>query len=74
MTLGSWLKAATSWGAKRKMMSPMTSTAATEQSRPKRMPSFTRSSFWAPMFWEMKVAMAMEKAVTGKKAKPSTLA
>ena len=55
-------------------MSPMTSTAATEQIRPKRMPSFTRSSFWAPMFWEMKVAMAMEKAVTGKKAKPSTLA
>ena len=41
-------------------------------SSPKRMPLRTRSYCFAPMFWETKVVTAIEKAVTGRKAKPST--
>ena len=41
---------------------------------PKRIPLRTRSGLPAPTFWLTKVASAIEKQVTGRKAKPSTLA
>ena len=37
------------------------------------MPRRTRPGCRAPMFWLTKVASAIEKQVTGRKAKPSTL-
>ena len=40
---------------------------------PNFMPLRTRSYWPAPTFWLTKVASAIEKQVTGKKAKPSTL-
>lgn len=55
------------------MHRPTISAISTEQREPNFMPFFTRSGWPAPTFWLTKVANAIEKQVTGRKAKPSTL-
>ena len=72
MTSGSRLNAPISCGANRNMAMPTASISSREQSRENRIPFFTRSVFPAPRFWLTKVVTAMEKAVTGRKQKPST--
>ena len=56
------------------MLTPTTSAISTEHRQPNFIPFLTRSGWPAPTFWLTKVASAIEKQVTGRKAKPSTLA
>ena len=55
------------------MAKPTHSASREEVIMPNRIPRRTRSSWPAPTFWLTKVASAMEKQVTGRKANPSTL-
>ena len=73
MTAASPLNAPINSGARAKIATPIPSASAAEVTIPNRIPLRTRPSWPAPIFWLTKVASAIAKQVTGKKAKPSTL-
>ena len=72
-TSGVASKAAMSWGANRKMTTPMASASSTVVSTPKRTPLRVRSYSRPPRFWPTKVVRAMVKLLMGRNPKPSTL-